>query len=984
MASRPDNDGVRRTPPLRSASLAARLLILVIVPMLAVTVLAAQRIQDERRTAREAEKVVDAVGLQQTVADILPPANLERIALEGLARVDELGLPRSLVMTLSGVDLEEVYSGNAARLDAALDRLADGYRDVVLPDGTRLIEEVRAVRRDLQTQRALSGENAATVGGVSAAFERLDALLGSAIDAAHVPNDLPTRLTQSAVRLSSLADVLSSAGQYGEAMLSSLVAPGDVSTAAADRAHAAHIAYLDVFAGTLDDADVAELDAVRGQFGYYLDDVPDLATPTTVGATDASYVQASATAILGMLDYLNRLQAYSSDFHDAVGADVTDAAETAQRTADDTIWLASAIALVTLTLVSVVLWSILTPLGRLRGRADDINRGEIALAPLPVRGPSDVRALTNAMNEMLATLHRVNAEITRLAAGDVDASTTPDLPGAIGVSIRDSVRHLAAVTAQLHRSEQLSSAIVTKAADAIWTIDADGKIRTANEASGHLSRVPPHEQIGRNIRELISAVSGEATVAVPYGPAPKVLVANSVIETDGDAVTAVIAHDISERSRFEERLAYQANHDALTGLPNRFAVLEHLDHLAQVGAEDVAVLFVDLDTFKSVNDTHGHAVGDKVLANVASTLTRCVRGDEFVGRLGGDEFVVVVREFSQPADVVALGYRAIRAIEQPQEHDGHVFVLSASVGVAIQGPGVAALDTIRHADNAVYQAKRRGRGRVELFDATMQEEIEHEAALELALRQAVRNGELVIHLQPVVDLANGRITGAEALVRWERPGCGLVPPGDFIPIAERSSLIYEIERWVLTQACERVAAWRRRDPDCSYRIAVNISGRHLIEGDLLDDIDAALILTGADPGMLELELTETQLLEDLGRATSVLDTLRARGITIAVDDFGTGYSSMTYLRHLPIDVVKIDRSFVARATEHGYDSTVIEALLTIGRALGLSVIAEGVETEAQLDYVRARGCHRAQGFLLARPMPVDEAEAMMMCRTSVN
>ena len=586
--------------------------------MLALTVLSVQRIEDERHTASEAAKVVDAVGMQQTVADILPPANLERIALEGLARVDELGIPRILVVTISGVDLEEVYAGNAARLDAALDGLADGYRDVVLPDGTRLIDEVRAVRRDLQTQRALSTENAATLDGVDAVFVRLDALLAATIQAAQVPNDLPTKLTQSAARLTALSDVLTSAGDYGESMLSSLVAPQANTFAAADRAYAAHLAYLDVFARTLTPDEVTAFDAVRSQVAPFLDGVPEHNSDGYVGATDPAYVQASTAAILGMLDYLNSLQRYSQEFHTAVGNDVSQAAHDARDVANRTIWLAVAIAALTLSLIAVALFSILTPLGRLRSRADDINRGELALVPLPVRGPSDLRALTNAMNEMLATLHRVNDEITRLAAGDVDASSTPDLPGAIGISMRESVRHLATVTAQLHRSEQLSSAIVTKAADAIWTIDTDGVIRTANEASGHLTRVPPHEQIGREIGGLLSAISGEATVAVPYGPAPKVLVANSVIETDGESVTAVIAHDISERSRFEERLAYQANHDALTGLPNRFAVLEHLDHLAQLGAEDVAVLFVDLDTFKSVNDTHGHAVGDKVLTKVAA------------------------------------------------------------------------------------------------------------------------------------------------------------------------------------------------------------------------------------------------------------------------------------------------------------------------------------------------------------------------------
>ena len=973
-----DNESVNPTTRFRSASLAARLLMLVVVPILAVTVLSVQRIDADQRAARQAESVVAVVELQRTIAAVYPYANLERIALEGLARIDELGVPRSLVVTISGVDLESAYSTNAAELDRTLDALADRYRSVDLGDGDTLGTELRQIRFDLQTQRTLSNERSASRADVETVFQNLSTLLERSLATTGLPADLPTDLSRSGFELTALSDVLVSAGEYGQLVVHKLVTPGDDATLAADRAYATHLAYLDVFEANVHPQHRDPLDDVRAVLAPFLDAVPTQPDgEATVGATDPSIIRASTDAVLNLFEYLSKLQEYSIEFHNEVAIEVSDAAHDAHTRADQSRWVLLAIAAFTLGLIVLTLWSILRPLRRLTARAADISRGELDLAPLPLRGPSDVRALAHTMNEMLATLHRVNSEITRLASGDVDTIGAPDLPGAIGVSMRDGVRHLTTVTAQLHRSEQLSSAIVTQAADAIWTVDAHGAIRTANEASGQLTRVPPHLQIGRPIREFLTQTSGEGTVTVPFGPTPKVLVATSVIEAGDEQVTAVIAHDISERTQFEERLTYQANHDALTGLPNRFAVLDRLEQLVADETDDVAVLFVDLDAFKSVNDTHGHAVGDKVLARMAATLTRCVRNGEFVGRLGGDEFVVIVRHFAQPADVIALGYRVIQELEQPQDHDGNVFVLSASVGVAIPVPGTPALDTIRQADNAVYQAKKRGRGRVELFDASMQALIEREAALELALRRAVRNGELVIHLQPVFDLATDRIMGAEALVRWNRPGHGLVPPNDFIPIAERTSLIFEVERWVLTEACERVASWRRRDPDCQYRIAVNISGRHLIEGDLLNDVEAALTLSGADPSMLELELTETQLLEDIERATAVLDALRARGITIAVDDFGTGYSSMTYLRHLPIDTVKIDRSFVARATEHGYDSTVIEALLTIGRTLDLSVIAEGVETEEQLEYVRARGCHRAQGYLLARPMPIDEAEAMM-------
>ena len=335
---------------------------------------------------------------------------------------------------------------------------------------------------------------------------------------------------------------------------------------------------------------------------------------------------------------------------------------------------------------------------------------------------------------------------------------------------------------------------------------------TANDASSRLTGLTIDEQCGRPITEILSQTDGEALVLTRSGVRPKVLVARSVIDAGDDRVTAVIAHDISERSQFEDRLNYQALHDALTGLPNRFAVLEHLDEIAKEHPGQVAVLYVDLDGFKSVNDVRGHAVGDRVLADVATRLMGAVRNGEFIGRLGGDEFIVVTHRFAQTADVISLAHRLIREVELPLDYDGSFFSLSACVGVAIPAAGTAALDMIGQADNAVYQAKHRGHGCVELFDATMKEQIDRETELELALGRAVRNDELVFHLQPVTDLRTNRVTGAEALVRWMRPGHGMVPPGDFIPIAERSGLILEIERWVLTQACERLVAWKRRDP----------------------------------------------------------------------------------------------------------------------------------------------------------------------------
>ena len=410
------------------------------------------------------------------------------------------------------------------------------------------------------------------------------------------------------------------------------------------------------------------------------------------------------------------------------------------------------------------------------------------------------------------------------------------------------------MTSRLHESEQLASAIVAQAADAIWTVDEHGIISSANDASVALLEIPASEQVGEPLRVFLAQSAGEMDVHRASGQSTRVLVASSEIDGGARSLTAVIAHDISERTRFEERLAYQAHHDALTGLPNRFAVLEALS--ATAPDAPVAVLFVDLDGFKSVNDTQGHVAGDRVLTEVGRRLSTHIRPGDFVGRLGGDEFVIVMHEPREAADAVAFGYRIIAEVEQPYHDDEHLFALSASVGVASFPDGLVAedlspLEAIRRADSAVYAAKRRGRGRVEVFDAHLQERIVHDAEVELALRNAVRNNELEVHLQPVHEVDAGRFTGAEALVRWNRPGVGLVPPGDFIPVAERSSLIDEIGRWVLAEACATLARWSERPETSNVKIAVNIAGSHLLDGDLLADLDAALLLTGADPRLLE-------------------------------------------------------------------------------------------------------------------------------------
>ena len=551
------------------------------------------------------------------------------------------------------------------------------------------------------------------------------------------------------------------------------------------------------------------------------------------------------------------------------------------------------------------------------------------------------------------------------------------MPSDAGRSIEASILRLTTVTGLLAASESRSSSILEHAAIGIWTIGIDGRIRSANAAAARMVGLDAAAQRGRSLTEFLPAFDGEQLMRPTTGPSIPVLTQAVTVPAEPEPLLTVFARDISERKQFEEQLAHQARHDALTGLPNRFAVLEHLESVLMNSVDQCAVMFVDIDGFKSVNDSHGHATGDLVLCEIADRIRGRVRPGDFVARLGGDEFLIVMRGFEDMTTVASFGYRLIREIEQPFRFGDHLFAVSASVGLTIPEPGSSAVVAVQQADAAVYLAKRRGRGRVQLYDHDLQVSIEQRAELELALREAIRNGHLELHFQPVFDVQSGECWGAEALVRWNRPGIGPVPPSEFIPVAERSALIFDLERWVLARACERVVAWRENDPLCSLRLAVNISGRHLIDGGLLADLDAVLTVTGADPSMLELELTETQLVEDLDWASATLEEIRRRGVTIAIDDFGTGYSSMTYLRRLPVDTIKIDRSFIANATESGYDATIVDALLSIGKTLGVAVVAEGVETRAQFDYVRTRGVHRVQGYLLARPMPIPDAEALM-------
>lgn len=975
---------------LTGFSFALRLLTLVLVPLLALGVLSVQRIESEQAAATSARRLVDEARLQQSIAAVYAPAQLEQIALEGLATIDELGVPREFVVAAAGVDFESTYGTNAVQLDLRLDELARDHSDAETSNGSTLGERLSFIRGELAVQRRLSDEGRATQTDVRTVFAGLEDLLSEALVAGVTSTAtgqpaLSSVSTSAGAQLTSLNEVLSTAGDRGTALLNGLLDPTAVGAASLQRATNRLDFAIERCAEVL-------APAQRERFDQLIAELKPVPEPLTSAREvesiavdfDPNYIETSASAVLDQVAFLGSLEEYSNEFHTTVVDDLEHEAVDATAAAARIRLLAAVVAILSLTIVALLAFSTLRPLRRLTLRAQAISDGSFDVEPLEHHGPRDVRILTSTMNSMTATLRSVDQEVADLASG-ASSGNDRHIPGAIGVSISQSFDRIEAATSKLHASEQLAVAIIEQAADAIWTIDEHGMVTMANQASVELTGISADEQIGMPLRLHVPNNDGEATITTPSGETARLLVASSEFEAGDRPLTTVIARDISERLRFEEKLAYQAHHDALTGLPNRFAVLEALSAL---GPEDpLAVLFVDLDGFKSVNDTHGHVAGDRVLTEVGRRLSDNVRPGDFVGRLGGDEFVVIMHDIAQDSDATSFGYRLIREIEQPYDDENHLFSLSASIGIAMFSRGLGAeasgpLDAIRRADSAVYAAKRRGRGRVEAFDERLQAQIVQQADIELALRSAVRNDELELHLQPVHDVVLQRFTGVEALVRWNRPGHGMVSPGDFIPVAERSSLIDEIGRWVLTTACSTLARWAEDDRTADLTIAVNIAGSHLLDGDLVHDLDGALHLTGADPRLLEFELTETQLMEDHTRAADILEQIRARGINVAIDDFGTGYSSMAYLRGLPIDTLKIDRSFIAPIGEADasggtVDTTVVDALLSIGHALGLSVVAEGVETQQQLDYVGAHGADRIQGFFLARPMPIADAERFL-------
>jgi diguanylate cyclase (GGDEF)-like protein/PAS domain S-box-containing protein len=433
--------------------------------------------------------------------------------------------------------------------------------------------------------------------------------------------------------------------------------------------------------------------------------------------------------------------------------------------------------------------------------------------------------------------------------------------------------------------------------------------------------------------------------------------------------------DITERRRAEEKLAQLAQYDALTGLPNRALFRDRLEHaVARARREGslMALAFIDLDRFKEVNDTLGHAAGDAMLRAVAQRLLGCLRDSDTVARLAGDEFTVILEELRSAADVPLVAQKVMAALEQPVEHEGREFAVTASLGFALfPDDGEDAETLLRHADAAMYQGKSDGRNTFQRFAAEMREAARGRAMLEAGLRRALERGELELHYQPIYRLEGRRLVGAEALLRWRHPERGLVPPGEFIGVAEASDLIVPIGAWVVREACRQAARWRAAGAP-ELRMAVNASARQFRRPGLVDAVREALAESGLPGEALILEITESLLMDNPEGSRKVLEGLKALGIKVALDDFGTGFSSLAYLRRFPIDSVKIDRSFVGELPGSAEDATIVRAVIGLARDLHLGVTAEGIEGQPHLDFLLAHGCDFGQGYLFGRPEPAAD------------
>jgi len=559
---------------------------------------------------------------------------------------------------------------------------------------------------------------------------------------------------------------------------------------------------------------------------------------------------------------------------------------------------------------------------------------------------------------------------------------------------------------QLQAKEALLDSIVTTAADGIAVVNAAGTIEFTNPALAALTGHQSAELQGMAVQQLLRPASAGAGfwdtlcsttgsiradmtnlqmhAHTRTGAVIPVEIKVSRMTLDAAPKLTVVVRDVSERARSEERMWRLAHFDELSGLPNRLLfrqLLEQAMRDANRERKSIAVLFVDLDRFKLINDTAGHDSGDIVLRQVAGRLRQCLREADLLSRFGGDEFAALLREIDDPEAARATAQRVLTAVAQPYEINGETYHLSASIGISIYpGDCPDATALLRNAELAMYRAKDQGKNNFQFHSPQMNARSLEYVVLERSLRRAIELDEFLIHYQPQVDLASGRIVGAEALLRWNLPEVGMITPGKFIPLAEETGLIVPIGRLVLLRACVAAKKWRDSGLH-DFRVAVNLSPRQFNQSELVIDIINILEDSGLPPENLELEITESMVMANPERATAILRELRAVGVHLAIDDFGTGYSSLGYLKSFPVHTLKIDRSFIKDVPADPDDVAITHAIIAMGHSLRLEVVAEGVETAEQLEFLREHGCDYMQGYLIGKPMSAEELSGMLAERT---
>ena len=548
-------------------------------------------------------------------------------------------------------------------------------------------------------------------------------------------------------------------------------------------------------------------------------------------------------------------------------------------------------------------------------------------------------------------------------------------------------------------------------ADAVTCTDAFGNINFLNLVAQKMCGWTSEEATGRSLSEVFRIIDSATRQPVrdplrmavkqdkPVGLyVDRVLVRRDgveyPIESSGAPIRdragrivgmVIVFHDVSAARAMSALMTHSAQHDVVTGLPNRVLLNDRITQaiaLARRNENPLAVIFLDLDRFKNINDSLGHATGDNLLQSVSRRLLASVRKSDTVSRQGGDEFVILLSETTNPEDAATSAKKILLSLSGPHSIGGRDLFIDGSIGISVYpGDGEDAETLIKNADTAMYHAKECGRNNFQFFEAEMNSKAVERQSLENGLRLALERGEFLLHYQPKVKLRTGAITGVEALIRWLRPDRGLVPPSQFIPIAEDSGLILPIGRWVLREACRQAREWQ--DAGLPFkRISVNVSAAEFRHKDFVEGVRTILAETGFEASRLELELTEGVLMDDAESTASVLKALKAMGLHLAVDDFGTGYSSLSYLQQFPIDVLKMDQSFVQRISSDPNDTTIVRAIIDMGRNLKHRVIAEGIETQEQLAFLQARHCSEGQGYLFSRPLAATQMASLIRARST--